>query len=79
MNVFLTMKYVKLLSLNWWKNMPLYERNSLELIMHRKAIMHRPQLGKPRLKPTSNCTKSIKTFVISYIKGKEENIMSHWI
>ena len=44
-----------------------------------KAIMRRSQLentSKLKLKPTSSYTKSIKTFVVSYTKCKEENIMS---
>ena len=49
----------------------------------RKAIMCRSQLETKCLKSktlqtirTSNYTKSIKTFVVSYTKGKEENIIS---
>ena len=44
----------------------------------RKAIMRRSQLETKYLqtKPTSNYTKRIKTFVVSYTKGKEGNIMS---
>ena len=41
--------------------------------------MRRSQLentSKLKLKPTSNYTKSIKTFVVSYTKCKEESIMS---
>ena len=44
-----------------------------------KAIMRKSQLeniSKLKLKPTSNYTKSLKTFVVSYTKYKEENIMS---
>ena len=44
----------------------------------RKAIMRRSQLETKYLqtKPTSNYTKRIKTFVVSYTKGKEGNIMN---
>ena len=46
----------------------------------RKAIMRRSQLEtkyhKLKPKPISNYTKSIKTFVVSYAEGKEENIMT---
>ena len=40
--------------------------------------MRRSQLEAKYLKfkPTSNYPKSIKTFVVKYTKGKEENIMS---
>ena len=34
----------------------------------------RQNISKLNLKPTSNFTKSIKTFVVSYTKGKEENM-----
>ena len=36
----------------------------------------RQNISKLKLKPTSNYTKSIKTVVVSYTKGKEGNIMS---
>ena len=36
----------------------------------------RLNISKLKLKPTSNYTKSIKTFVVSYTKRKEENIES---
>ena len=46
----------------------------------RKAIMRRSQLETRYLKTKTQADlklyKSIKTFVISYTKGKEENIMS---
>ena len=46
----------------------------------RKAIMRRSQLETKHLKIKTQTdlklTKSIKTFVVSYTKGKEENIMS---
>ena len=35
----------------------------------------RLNISELKLKPTSNSTKSIKTFVVSYTKGKEENMM----
>ena len=41
----------------------------------RKAIMHRPQLETKYFKIKTQ-TESITTFVVSYTKGKEENIMS---
>ena len=31
---------------------------------------------KTKLRPTSNYTKGVKTFVVRYAKAKEENIMS---
>ena len=33
-------------------------------------------ISKLKLKPTAKYTKSIKTFVVSYTKRKEKNIMS---
>ena len=56
----------------------------LELIMLQKPLRKQLCVGvnlrqnatKLKLKPTSNYTKSIKTFVISYTKMKDENIMS---
>ena len=36
----------------------------------------RQNISKPKFKPTSNYTKSIKIFAISYTRGKEENIES---
>ena len=49
----------------------------------RKAIMRRCQLEtkylKTKTKIDPKLSKSIKTFVVSYAKGNEENIMSPWI
>ena len=43
--------------------------------------MHKSQLKikylKTKLKPTSNYTKNIKISVITYTRGKEENIAIH--
>ena len=36
----------------------------------------RQNISKLKLRPTSNYTKGIKTFVVRYAKAKEENIMS---
>ena len=36
----------------------------------------RQNISKLKLKPTLNYTKNIKTFVVSYTKGTEENIMT---
>ena len=39
----------------------------------------RRNMSKQKLKPNSNYAKSIKTFIVSYTRWKEESLMSHWI
>ena len=42
----------------------------------RKTILRRQNISELKLKPTSNCTQSIKHSVVIYAKGKEENTTS---
>ena len=41
-----------------------------------RSLSFRQNFSKLKPKPTSNYTKSIKTFVVIYTKGEEENNMS---
>ena len=82
------MDHLKKLSLTFWTNTPHWEKISIELIMPHTwqkpwgkllcvDLKLRQNISKLKLKPTSNYTKSRKTFAVNYAEVKKENMSQH--